>query len=101
MRGLEVGLKSLFASLGLPALTTAGARNWNGILRDIRAKLEADKTIPDHDFYDGVYAFLAAAKNPMRNATMHVDVTYDENSVNRVFDAVGAFMRHAAIRLKE
>jgi len=101
MRSLEVVLKVLFTTLGLPPLDTAGARNWNGILREIRAKLDADKTIPDYEFYDSAYAFLAAAKNPMRNATMHIDVVYDENSVRRVFDAVGAFMRHIATKLKE
>src|SRR6266540_3846197 len=101
MRSLEVALKALFNALGLPPLTTAGEKNWNGILRQIKDKLERDKTIPDHDFYDGAYAFLAAAKNPMRNSTMHVDVVYDEDGVRRVFDAVGAFMRHIATKLKE
>jgi hypothetical protein len=101
MRSLEVVLKALFSTLGLPPLTSAGARNWNGILREIRAKLDSDKTIPDWDFYDSAYAFLAAAKNPMRNATMHVDAVYDEPSVSRVFDAVGGFMRHIATKLKE
>ena len=101
MRSLEVVLKSLFTALGLPPITNAGEKNWNGILRQIKDKLEQDKTILDHDFYDGAYAFLAAAKNPMRNATMHVDAIYDEDSVRRVFDAIGAFMRHVSEKLKE
>jgi hypothetical protein len=101
MRSLEVVLKVLFSTLGLPPFTTAGARNWNGILREIKDALDKDKTIPDHDFFDGAYVFLAAAKNPIRNATMHVDAVYDENSVRSVFDAVGAFMRHIATKLKE
>ncbi len=101
MRSLEVVLKSLFSALTLPPLTAAGEKNWNGILRQIKDKLEQDKAIPNHDFYDGAYAFLAAAKNPMRNATMHVDAVYDEDSVRRVFDTVGAFMRHIATKLKE
>lgn len=101
MRSLEVVLKVLFNALGLPPLTTAGARNWNGILREIKDKLDSDKTIPDHDFYESAYAFLAAAKNPMRNATMHVDAIYDESSARSLFDAVGAFMRHVATKLKE
>jgi hypothetical protein len=101
MRSLEVALKVLFQTLGLPPITSAGAQNWNGILRQIKDKLEADKTIPDHAFYDGAYAFLAAAKNPMRNATMHVDAVYDESSARSLYDAVGAFMRHLATKLKE
>jgi hypothetical protein len=101
MRALEVVLKSLFSTLGLPPLTSVGEKNWNGILKQIRDKLEKDKTIPDYDFYEGAYAFLAAAKNPMRNATMHVDAVYGEDSVRPVFDAVGAFMRHVAKKLKE
>jgi hypothetical protein len=101
MRSLEVVLKVLFAALGLPAITTSGAQNWNGILREIKTKLETDTTIPDHAFYDGAYVFLAAAKNPMRNATMHVDAVYDESSVRSLYDAVGAFMRHIATKLKE
>ena len=94
-------LKSVFTALGLPPLTTAGEKNWNGILRQIKDKLEQDKRMPDHDFYQTAYAFLAAAKNPMRNATMHVDAKYDEDSVRGVFDAVGAFMRHVSTKLKE
>ena len=101
MRSLEVVLKALFVTLGLPPLTTAGGRNWNGILQAIRVRLDANRTIPDYEFYDSAYAFLAAAKNPMRNATMHVDVAYDEDSARRVFDAVGAFMRHVTTKLKE
>jgi hypothetical protein len=91
----------LFRALSLPPLVSAGAQNWNGILREIREKLETDKTIPDHAFYESAYAFLAAAKNPMRNATMHVDAVYDETSVRRLYDAVGAFMRHLATKLRE
>jgi hypothetical protein len=101
MRSLEVVLKTLFQAIGLPPLKTAGERNWNGILRQIREKLDSDKTCPDFDFYDNAYVFLAAAKNPLRNATMHVDVSYDEEGALIVFDAIGAFMRHAATKLKE
>jgi len=101
MRSLEVVLKVLFRELGLSPLASAGAQNWNGILREIKDKLDADKTIPNHAFYESTYAFLAAVKNPMRNATMHVDAGYDENSARRVFDAVGAFMHHVAEKLKE
>jgi hypothetical protein len=101
MRGLEVVLKALFHALGLPPLTKAGERNWNGILRQIKDKLEADKNITDFDFYDAAYAFLAAAKNPIRNATMHIDATYDEEGARMVFDALGAFMRHIATKLKQ
>src|SRR5260370_27903157 len=101
MRSLEVVLKVLFRELGLPPLKSAGAQNWNGILREIKDKLDAEKTIPDHAFYESAYAFLAAAKNPMRNATMHVDAAYDEESASRIFDSIGAFMRHLATKLKE
>ena len=102
MRSLEVVLKALFAALGLPPLTSAGERNWNGILSKIKGHLDVNKkSLPDFDFYDGAYAFLAAAKNPIRNATMHVDATYDEDGARTVFDAVGAFMRHVATKLKD
>jgi hypothetical protein len=101
MRALEVVLKVLFQTLGLPPLTIAGERNWNGILQKVKDKLDSDKSIPDHEFYDNTYAFLVAAKNPMRNATMHVDAVYDEASAKRLFDAIGAFVRHVATKLKE
>ena len=101
MRSLEIVLKTIFVALGLPPPTVAGAKNWSSILREIKDKLDTNRTIPDKAFYEGAYAFLAAAKNPMRNATMHVDITYDEQSVRSLFDAVGAFMRHVATKLKE
>ena len=101
MRAAEVVLKALFIALGLPALTSARERNWNGILQQIRAALDADRSRKDFDFFDSAYAFLAAAKNPVRNATMHVDANYDEDGARIVFDGMGAFMRHIATKLNE
>ncbi len=102
VRSLEIALKVVFQNLGLPPLSSAGARNWNGLLKQIKEKLDRDRSIADHSFYDAAYVFLAAAKNPMRNATMHVDVTYpDEGSVRPVWLGVESFMRHLATKLKE
>jgi hypothetical protein len=90
--------------LQIPLPAKDGDRNWGGMLKKIRDKLDTQKTNPPSDdwlFFDKAYSFLQSFKNPLRNNTMHVDAVYDQISAKAVYDALSGFMRHAATGLKE
>jgi hypothetical protein len=104
MRAVEIGVKVISKTLGI---TAPLAKDWGGMLSDIDAAIKAKNASPppdwttQKDFFQKAHGFLYAIKNPVRNATMHVDATYDEGGAENVFDAVKAFMRHLATVLKE
>jgi hypothetical protein len=108
-RATEIALRVVFVSLGLPPRVWSVTK-WHDITRRIGGKIEKNNVRLANDatwhserpFYEKVHAFLEAARNPLRNSTMHVDVTYpDEGSIRPVWLATEAFMRHIATRLKE
>ncbi len=108
MRAMEIALRVLFVSLGMPPRIWTTTK-WSQISRRIERKIEKNNhtlaTDPtwqkDRAFYENASAFVAAVRAPMRNATMHVESTYDEPGAENVFGAVKSFMRHLATKLKE
>lgn len=108
-RAIEIALRTLFLSLGLPPRIWSVTK-WKGITDRIGGKIQNNNLRlasdpgwqADRSFYEKAHAFLESARNPIRNFTMHVDVTYpDEGSVRPVWLATEAFMRHLATKLKE
>ena len=108
-RATEIVLRVLFVSLGLPPRVWS-ATKWKSITERIGGKIQKNNLRltndaqwrADRPFYEKAHAFLESARNPLRNSTMHVDVTYpDEGSVRPVWLATEAFMRHVATKLKE
>ena len=107
-RALEIVLRVLFVDLGMPPRIWSTTK-WSKILERIDGKIRKNNITFANDpgwqdckgFYENTYAFLAAVRAPMRNATMHVGAPYDEAGAENVFGAVKSFMRHAATRLKE
>jgi hypothetical protein len=108
MRATEVGLKVLFTGLSLPPLKES-TWNWGNVLSKIDAEIKRRNAISPKDpkwesekhFYEEAHAFLAAAKTPIRNSTMHVASNYDEAGAEIVFNGINAFMSHLATKLKE
>jgi hypothetical protein len=108
MRSMEIALRVLFVSLGMPQQIWSITK-WNKVLDRIKGKIEknnknlADDAAwqADRAFYESAHAFIAALRVPIRNATMHVESTYDETGAENVFGAVKSFMRHIADKLKE
>jgi hypothetical protein len=108
MRAMEIALRVLFVSLGMPPRIWSTTK-WSQISKRIDGKIEKNNrtlaTDPDwqrdRQFYENASAFVAAVRAPMRNATMHVESVYDEAGAENVFGAVKSFMRHLATRLKE
>lgn len=108
-RATEIVLRVVFVSLGLPPRIWS-ATKWKKLTERIQGKIESNNARlssdpawqVDRPFYEKANAFLDSARNPIRNVTMHVDVTYpDEGSVRPVWLATEAFMRHVATKLKE
>lgn len=108
MRAMEIALRVLFVSLGLPPRIWSTSK-WSQISNRIDGKIEKNnRTLAsdpswqrDRMFYESASAFIAAVRAPMRNATMHVESVYDEPGAENVFGAVKSFMRHIATKLKE
>jgi len=109
MRAMEIGLRVIFTSLGMQPRILSITK-WKAITDRIGAKI-AKKDLHDADdvtwqseklFYEKAQAFLIAVCSLLRNATMHVDVSYpDEGSILPVWLATEAFMRHMVTKLKE
>jgi len=87
-----------------------GITRWKNLCDRIDRKIKRnDQTLAndpiwqkDRVFFENHMLFLSAARAPLRNSTVHVDVTYpDEGSVRPLWLATEAFMRHVATKLKE
>jgi hypothetical protein len=107
MRVMEIGIRSIHLSLGIPDPLKPAERNWGFILKSIRAGIDAkwpttaDKGHGDGHLFDSLYASLDAVKNPWRNATMHVEGKKTETEAEHIFVAVKAFMMRLAERCDE
>jgi len=107
-RAMEIGLRVLFVSLGMPPRIWSTTK-WNHILDRIKGKIDKNNKTLAHDytwqsdrgFYENAHAFLAAVRVPIRNSTMHVESVYDETGAENVLGSVKTFMRHLAAKLSE
>jgi hypothetical protein len=99
MRAMEVGIKSLAT-----ALNVSKGPNWGDYLKDIERELKtpsSPRTPEDRVFFAECAAQFGHVKNAWRNPVMHIEETYEEEQAQDIFNAVKAFLRHLATRLKE
>jgi hypothetical protein len=103
MRALEIGIKVLAKYLDVPDPVKPAERNWNFLLRNLKGNLDekysSELRLPGSEGakMESLYATLDAVKNPWRNATMHVDATYQPFEADHILQAVHIFL----IRLAE
>jgi len=76
------------------------------ILRAVKTQIDSRWTASERMHGDGalfedLYASLDAAKNPLRNATMHPQQTYTMNESYDVIRSAGRFMQKLAARCDE
>ncbi len=98
MRTLEHGIKALAKRLEIPDPTKPSEKNWGIILGLI--KDEIDAKWPKNARLAGstgarleaLYATLDAVKNPLRNATMHVEAVYAPHEALHIARCTGVFM---------
>jgi len=107
MRVLEVALRVIADTLNDPNINPRTNPSWESILKKFRQELDkplaqrAPEWKEDDVFFSGVSATLMSVKDAWRNPTMHVETTYDEPKALDILNAVGAFMRHIAVKLHE
>jgi hypothetical protein len=108
MRTMEAGLSAMRKCLGLPDSVKPADRNWGKILGYIKAELDKRNATgapwanpEDRHFFDDVYASLDAVRNVWRNATMHVEIKYNDEEAEHIFAAVRGFMKKIASRMDE
>jgi hypothetical protein len=108
MRLLEVGIQALAACLGIPDPIKPAERNWSIMLDKvmddgIKAKwpTAAARMRPNCKVFEELHASLDAVKNPLRNATMHVENKYTDAEADHIFALVKGFMMKLADRMDE
>jgi hypothetical protein len=79
-------------------IVEAGLR---ALAKEINVKLRNDWGNQLKEIFSEAAAQIGHIKNAWRNTTMHVDRRYNEEVAHDIFNAVKAFMRHLATRLKE
>ena len=97
MRVMEVGLKALSTSLGIPY-----APSWESHLGQIETKIsekyaqKTDEWKKHESFYRDVSGDLMTVKQAWRNPTMHVGRKYGGDEAKEIFNAVRSFMKRLA-----
>ena len=106
MRAMEIGIRAVARSLGIPDPVKDAERNWGKILEKIKKELESRHTNSswqpgDKDFFAEAYASLDAVRVAWRNPTMHVENKYIEDEAEHIFVTVRGFMKKLSSRLDE
>lgn len=108
MRSLEVALRSLERSLGIPEDPRGPQNTWGNILRRIQEKIAhnnasppADWTPARREFCEKALALLQSVKAPYRDTTMHVKASYDEQSAKSLLVVIPEVLRFLATELRE
>ena len=105
VRVMEVGLRALGMSLNDPSLDPKRNPTWEALLSKCDKELQkpaaerSSEWRTDDQFFSQATANLRAVKNAWRNPTMHVEISYDADAAEDIFNAVRAFMRHLAQKI--
>jgi hypothetical protein len=107
MRTIEIGIQAIARCLAIPDPTRPSERNWGNILGEIDK--ETKKRWPtvtarqsgDGAFFDRLYVSLDAVRNPVRNATMHVENKYTDDEAEHIFEMSKGFMKQLTSRMDE
>jgi hypothetical protein len=94
--------------LGIPDPVKPADRNWGRILDKIMddgIKVKwpdaASRMRPNCQLFEELHASIDAVKNPLRNATMHVENKYTDAEAQHIFALVKGFMMKLADRMDE
>jgi hypothetical protein len=109
MRIMEIGIRAVAKSLGIPDPIKPSNRNWHQILKSIKdendarvaRKAKSWKDQRDKEFFVSAYVSLDAVRVAWRNPTMHIENKYTPDEAGNVFLAVRGFMKKLASRMDE
>lgn len=104
MRAIEVVLKVVAKSLGIPELDRD--QNWGDILNKVKSEIDKQKNCnsnwhEEKKFYESTYTYLHAIKVAWRNPTMHVENVYTDDSAEGIFNSVKLLLNQIAQKLSE
>lgn len=98
MRALEAAIRAMAKFLEIPDPTAPVERNWGFILKAIKEKIDGKypaKTRMSHSEgadVEALFQSLDAIKNPLRNATMHVENTYQPHESSHILQCLNVFL---------
>jgi len=106
MRCMEIGIRTVAKSLGIPDPTKGSDRNWHEMLRKIKLAMDAKLNPPtwklgDREIFESAYGSLDAVRVAWRNTTMHVENKYTHEEAEHIFIATRGFMKKLASRMDE
>jgi hypothetical protein len=107
LRCLEAGIRAVRLCLGIPDPIKGYQRNWSKVSEAI--KTEIDKRWPastgrmsgDAQLFDEIFGAFAGLQNPYRNATMHLEATYNAEDAYALYVLVRGLMTRIAARMNE
>jgi hypothetical protein len=108
MRTMEIAIRAVARSLGVPDPVKDAERNWGRILDKIKKEIDrrnsekpAQWSSNDRNFFAEVYVSLDAVRIAWRNPTMHVENKYTDDEAEQILGAVRGFMKKLASRMDE
>jgi hypothetical protein len=106
MRLMELGIKTIARSLGLPDPVKGSDRNWGQMLGKILDEIKRRNSSKlwknnDRELFESLYASLDAVRVAWRNTTMHVENKYTDDESEHIFVATHGFMRKLSDRMDE
>ncbi|MFZ6680842.1 hypothetical protein [Undibacterium sp. Tian12W] len=102
MRIMETALRSIYLCLSIQAPLTGNNKNWGNILQAIKTEIaRRGNNWSEKEYFNEIYAMVAAVKDAWRNTTMHVEKIYTEHEASVLFEIINAFMKKIASRLDE
>jgi hypothetical protein len=108
MRAMEIGIRAISRSLGIPEPVKGNDRNWGQILIKIKSEMDRRNALTppqwqmgDRELFASAYASLDAVRVAWRNTTMHVENKYTEDEAEHIFVTVRGFMKKLAGRMDE
>lgn len=106
MRAMEIGIKAIARSLGIPDPVKGNDRNWGNMLAKIKTEMDrraagAQWQNDDKNLFAGAYVSLDAVRVAWRNTTMHVENKYTDEESEHIFIATRGFMKRLSDRMDE
>lgn len=101
MRAVEVTLKALATTVGVPTQV-----DWGSYIREIDKEIEkrvkaSGRRTPDEEFYSQLVVRFDNLKRAWRNPSMHVQDKYTPEEAELAYLAMKSFMQHLAARIRE
>jgi hypothetical protein len=100
LRSLEIPLKVIAKSLKIKLADNAKGKNWHFLISQIEAALNL-LSKEKKDRVQHTLSYLSNIRGPLRNATMHLDKSYNAEEAKDILDTVCIFFKYIPKHLFE